>query len=174
MGKENLTKDMSTQTLIDKRKEGVVTAVYLGSIFILIAVVYFIHLPTSLWDRLVSFFSSLTLASVPGVANVSLPVPANPKDFADLYTAAFQFAMGIGILEIIVLVTRVFLHSPIARKAETIENIVFWLGASYLIASYLVNITIQSEWFVFWAGIIMIFGVSLVARGFVLLVKRFI
>jgi hypothetical protein len=169
-----LTKDTSPQTLIEKRNENVVTAVYLGSIFILIGVIYFIHLPNSLWDRIVSFFSSMTLAPLPGIANISLPVPSNPHAFADLYNAAFQFALGIGILEIIVLATRVFLHSPIARKAETVENIVFWLGASYLIATYLVNITIQSEWFVFWSGIILIFGVSLVVRGFVLLIKRFI
>ena len=32
--------------------------------------------------------------------------------------------------------------------------------------------TIQSEWFVFWAGIILIFGLALVARAFVLLAKR--
>jgi hypothetical protein len=32
--------------------------------------------------------------------------------------------------------------------------------------------TIAAEWFVFWAGIILIFGLSLVARSFVLLAKR--
>ena len=64
------------------------------------------------------------------------------------------------------------MHSPLPRKAETIENIVFWLGTSYLAITYLVNMTIMSEWFVFWAGIILIAGLSLVARSFVLLAGR--
>ena len=64
------------------------------------------------------------------------------------------------------------MHSSVTRIAETIENIVFWLGASYLIVAYLENMTIMSEWFVFWAGIILIFGLALVARAFVVLAKR--
>jgi hypothetical protein len=67
---------------------------------------------------------------------------------------------------------RVGFHSPVSRKAETIENIVFWLGTSYLIITYLVNMTIPGEWFVFWAGVILIFGLALIARAFVLLAKR--
>lgn len=89
-----------------------------------------------------------------------------------LYIAAFQFSLAVGILEIVILALRVGLHSPVSRKAETIENIVFWLGASYLIITYLVNMTLHSEWFVFWAGIILLFGLSLIARAFVLLARR--
>jgi hypothetical protein len=66
----------------------------------------------------------------------------------------------------------VWLFSPLPRKAETIENLVFWLGTSYLILTYLINVTIISEWFVFWAGIILIGGLSLVARAFVLKATR--
>jgi hypothetical protein len=64
------------------------------------------------------------------------------------------------------------IHSPLTRKAETIENVVFWLGTSYLAITYLVNMTIMSDWFVFWAGIILIGGLALVARSFVLLAGR--
>ena len=88
-----------------------------------------------------------------------------------LYTAAFQFCLGIGILEMSILALRIVMHSPLPRKAETIENIVFWLGTSYLVITYLVNMTIMSEWFVFWAGIILIGGLALVARAFVLLAE---
>ncbi len=64
------------------------------------------------------------------------------------------------------------MRSSVARKAETVENIVFWLGTSYLITTYLVNMTLSSEWFVFWAGIILLFGLSLIARAFVLLANE--
>jgi hypothetical protein len=170
MGRNNgLIKDLNTQALTDKKKESLFTAIYIGAVFILIALIYFIHL--GLWDSIVNFFSSLTLAQVPGTG-VFLPAPANPAAHIELYTAIFQFSLGIGILEIIILALRVVLHSPVSRKAETVENIVFSLGTSYLVITYLVNMTIPSEWFVFWSGIILIFGLSLVARAFVLLAKR--
>lgn len=138
---------------------------------IVLAVIYIAHLPTSLWNSVVDFFMTLTLSPVP-TTGIALPAPSNPAAHMELYLAAFQFAIAVGIIEVAVLFLRVLMHSPVQRKAETIENIVFWLGASYLVTTYLVNMTIAAEWFVFWAGIILIFGLSLVARAFILLAKR--
>ncbi len=160
---------LSLQGLSDKKKENLLTAIYVGSFFIILGVIYFIN--PSLWDNLVNFFSSLTLAPVPATG-ISLPAPASPANYMTLYLAAFQLAIALGILEIVILFIRVGLHSSVTRKAETVENIVFWLGSSYLIITYLVNMTISSEWFVFWAGIILVFGLALVARSFVLLAKQ--
>jgi hypothetical protein len=159
--------------LADNKKENLMTALYIGSIFIVLAVIYIIHLPSSLIDRLVDFFMSMTLASVP-TTGIVLPAPSNPAapGNIELYTAGFEFALAIGLIEVGILILRVLLHSPAKRKAETIENIVFWLGSSYLIITYLVNMTITAEWFVFWAGIIMIFGVALLARGLILLFQK--
>lgn len=171
MGKNSLMPSLNLQLLSDKKKEGLFTALYIGALFIILALVYYIHLSDNLWDSLVNFFTSLTLAPVPSTG-ISLPAPSNQENFGNLYVAAFQFGLAIGILEIIILALRVFLHSSITRIAETIENIVFWFGSSYLIIAYLVNMRISSEWFVFWAGIILIFGLALVARAFVILAKR--
>jgi predicted permease len=159
-----------TQAFTDKKKESLITALYVGGIFIILALIFV--LDTGIWGRLVNFFSTLTLAQVPGTS-ISLPAPLNPASHLQLYNAAFQFSIGIGILEIVILAVRILLHSPLARKAETIENLVFWLGTSYLIISYLVNMTLQTEWFVFWAGIILVAGLSLVTRAFILLVGRY-
>jgi hypothetical protein len=163
---------LDLQSLSEKKKENLFTAIYIGSVFIILALVYYSHI-ADLWDSLVNFFSSLTLAPVP-TTGISLPAPANPAGYLNmnLYGAVFQFCLALGILEIIILMLRVGLHSSITRKAETIENIVFWLGTSYLVSAYLVNMTIPSEWFVFWAGVILIFGLALVARSFVLLARR--
>jgi hypothetical protein len=162
---------LNPKTLPEKKKENLFTAIYIGTIFIIIAAVYFSHLPNSVWDEIVNFFTSLTLSPVPGT-NIPLPAPSNPASHTDLYFAVFEFAIALGVLEIVILMLRVYFHSPVARKAETVENIVFWLGASYLTITYLVNLDQPAEWFVFWAGIIMLFGLSLVARAFVLLAKR--
>jgi len=165
---EPLVNYLNLQALTDKKKESLVAAIYAGSIFIILALVYLIHLSSNFADKIVNFFSSFVLAQVPGTG-IALPAPANPAAYTVLYAAAFQFSIGVGILEIAILALRIYMHSPYPRKAETIENIAFWLGASYLIIAYLMNTTLQTEWFVFWAGIILVAGLSMVARAFVLL-----
>jgi hypothetical protein len=162
---------LNQPALPDKKKENLITAVYIGLIFILLAVIYFINLSHSVWNSFVTFLGSFVLTQVPGTS-IFLPAPANPASYGVLYIAVFQFFLGLGILEIAILALRIVLNSPLPRKAETIENMVFGFGSSYLIITYLVNTTIMSEWFVFWAGIILIVGLSLVARGFVLLAGR--
>jgi tellurite resistance protein TehA-like permease len=157
--------------LSDKKKESLLTVIYIGAVLIIIALIYSIHLNDDLFNGVVNFFTTLTLSTVPATG-IALPAPANPAAYITLYNVVFQFCIAIGLLEILILVFRVVLHSSVSRKAETIENIVFWLGTSYLVTTYLVNMTIPSEWFVFWAGIILIFGLALVARSFVLLAKR--
>ncbi len=166
-----LMKNFNPQSLSDKKKENLFTALYIGGLFIIIALIYYIHVADNLWNSVINFFTSLTLAPVPSTG-ISLPAPSNPTAYANLYNASFQLAIAIGILEIIILALRVWLGSSVSRKAETIENIVFWLGTSYLIVAYLQNMTITGEWFVFWAGIILIFGLALLARAFVILAKR--
>ena len=164
-----MTKDSVTHGLIDKSKESLVTYVYVGAIFIILALIFVLN--TGISGRIVNFFSSLTLAQVPGT-NIALPAPSIPSVHRQLYDIAFQFTISVGVLEIITLMVRILLHSSIARKAETIQNLVFWLGTSFLTVAYLVNITLQTEWFVFWAGIILIGGLSLVTRALILLLAR--
>ena len=169
-GRDHSLNDMpGTQAFTDKKKESLVTALYIGAIFIILALIFVLN--TGVWGRLVNFFSTLTLAQVPGTS-ISLPAPLNPASHTQLYNSAFQFSIGVGILEIVILTVRILLHSPLARKAETIENLVFWLGTSYLIIAYLINIKLQTEWFVFWAGIILIAGFSLLTRAFILIAGR--
>jgi hypothetical protein len=152
-----------------KNAEGLFSAIYVGSILIVLGLIFFFH--GTILIGLTNFFGSLTLAQVPGTG-IYLPAPLTPTAHTDLYTAAFQFCLSLGILEIIILVLRILFDSPLKRKAETVENIVFWFGASYLVITYLNDTATINKWFVFWAGIIMIFGLSLIARAFVLLARR--
>jgi hypothetical protein len=171
MRKSALFSDLGTKALTEKKKEGLVTAIYIGSIFILLALIYLVNVSKGLFGNLESLFSSFTFTTVPGTS-ITLPAPSNPAAFTLVYNAAFEFAFGLGMIELIILSLRIAVHSPLSRKAETIENLVFWLGTSFLVISYLVNMTIISEWFVFWSGIILIAGLALVTRGFVLFVRR--
>jgi hypothetical protein len=172
LGRESLKISLNLQALSEKKKESLITAIYIGVVFILLAIVYYANLPNSLWNNIVNFFGSFTLAEIPG-AGVSLPAPVDPHAFVSLYSAVFEFLLGVGILEIGILALRIYLQSPVARKAETVANIVFWLGASFLAIAYLVKMTIMTEWFMFWAAIILLGGVSLLVRASVILAKRY-
>src|SRR4030042_7045887 len=112
MGKNSSMPSLNLESISDKKKEGLFTALYIGALFIILALVYFIHLSDNLWDSLVTFFTTLTLAPVP-TTGVSLPAPSTPADFGNLYIAAFQFSIALGIVEIIILTLRVILHSSV-------------------------------------------------------------
>lgn len=103
---------------------------------------------------------------------VFLPAPANPAAHAVLYGAAAQFSLGVGILQILVLALRLIIRSLPSKTAETVGHLVFWFGASYLISTLLNDATTLGTWFAFWAGILVVLGVSLIARGLVLFAKK--
>ena len=103
---------------------------------------------------------------------ITLLAPASPASHAVLYGAVFQFCIGLGILQIVFLMLRLMMNSPIGKTAETMGNLVYWFGAAYLVTTYLNDTTTLSRWFVFWAGILIILGLSLIARAFVLFSKR--
>lgn len=156
-----------------KTQERIFSAVSFGFFLILIGIIYVINLPANLWNEIITFFGSFTLAQVP-TTGIYLPAPISPSSHALLYGAIFQFCVGIGILQIIMLLVRYASKSPIGKIAETMGNLVFWFGTAYLITNYLNRTTDMSKWFVFWAGTLMILGLSFIARAFVLLGKKWI
>jgi hypothetical protein len=137
----------------------------------MLGLIYVINLPNSLWNALIDFFTSLTAAQVPGTG-IYLPAPISPASHAVLYGAIFQLCIGLGVLQIIFLMLRLIMNSKINKTAETMGNLVYWFGSAYLVTTYLNSTTTISGWFVFWAGILIILGLSFIARAFVLLVKR--
>jgi hypothetical protein len=169
VGEGGLSENSTVQKRPYKASESVISGVAAGFVLILIGVIY-ISTP-SLLDSIVSFFSNITFVTVPGTG-ISLPAPIAPSAHGVLYGAVFQFVLGVGIMEIIVLVLRFAMHSPVSRLAETVGNVVFWLGTAYLVNTYLNEAATINKWFVFWAGILVFLGLSLLARGFVLLAKR--
>jgi hypothetical protein len=169
--RDDSLQDPGSKTKGFKHAESLFSALYIGTIFISLGVIYFIHLPKNLFLELIDFFDSLTLARVPDTG-IYLPAPISPAAHVDLYTAIFQFFLVIAVIEVVILALRFVFNSSIKRKAETISNVVFWFGVSYLIYTYLMDSATINKWFVFWIGMIIIFGLSLIARAFVLLAVR--
>jgi len=157
--------------------EGLIAAVSVGLFFILVGVIVVINL--NIWSEVKHFLNSFTVANV-GNSSIKLPVPISPAAYTAVYSVVFQFALGIAILEILILAMRLSLGSRRERSAETVGHLVFWVGAVFLLnnltdmKSTLALSQQQSMWFQFWTAIIILFGFSLIARGvFLLAAKRF-
>jgi hypothetical protein len=132
----------------------------------------------NLFDNVVKFLSNFKITQV-GTTDIYVPAPENIGDYIDVYLAARQFSLVWGVFLIGMAGARFILGSHVRRKAENIGDIVFWLGATYLIQTFLVQTTQAlpqtidaTKWFEFWATIIVLVGVSLIARAIFLLVAR--
>ena len=155
-------------------REKLIYAVSAGVVLILVGIVFSLAQPNNLWDKIIDFFNSFTLAEVPGTRFLSsetglfLPAPISPSAHYVLYNAVLQFCLGLGLYQVLLLFVRFKIESPIKKIAQTLASVIYWLGTSYLVARFLNSSTTISNWWVFWAGILLVSGLSFLARGFVL------
>ncbi|MEM3050484.1 MAG: hypothetical protein QXJ40_00140 [Candidatus Bathyarchaeia archaeon] len=163
--------NLNAQTRAYRLSEGVISAISVGAVFILIGMVFVLAQPNSLWDSIVNFFTSFTIRSVPGT-DIYLPAPSNTAVHGVFYNALFQFCVGLGILQILLLMIRFAVRSPVVKTAETVGNLVFWFGAAYLILLFLSAMPSLTQWFMFWASLLIMLGLSFFARAMVLLTRR--
>lgn len=154
-----------------KRRETLFSAMSAGFFFILVGAI-FVYTSSidnvNLFDKIVVFFRDFEIVKVPNTEVIFLPGPHSPSSHLAVYSAAAKFSIIWGLYQIAVLALRLVVHSPIGKKAETASNIVYWLGASYLINVSLIE---TSLWFAFWAQVIMLVGVSLIVRAIILLFR---
>jgi hypothetical protein len=152
--------------------DGFITALAFGGFLIIVGLI-FASTP-DLWQKINDFFNSITTVSYPfggPTSTISLLAPANPADHQVLYTALMQFSIAFGVLQVIILGLRLWVHSKTSRIAETLGNAVFWFGATILVNFFLLTGTL-SGWFEYWTALIIVVGVSLIARAFVYFAKK--
>jgi hypothetical protein len=166
----------NTHTLRHWRWESLFVAVSAGFFFILIGTLFATR--PALYDNLTTFFNSDSWTNrTVNNSTIAIPVPKNPSNFPEIYNAALTFSLAWGIFQVAILVLRFFVDSPSRRKARTVQGVVFWLGASYLINTYLISAYSDAEaaqrgWFLFWAAVIILIGLALIARAIALAVLR--
>jgi len=157
--------------------ETVIAAVSTGFFFVLIGIIFVIN--QNLWTKIIDYLKDFTTVQI-AHTSINVPVPATPAAHTAVYSATFQFALGIAILQILILAMRVILGSRIRRTAETTGNLVFWFGAAYKLnnlsgmESTLTHNQQLTVWFQFWAVIIILIGLSLVSRAAVLIAARYL
>ena len=155
-----------------KHREAVIGGISAGFFFIIVGAL-FVVMPT-LFDRIVAFFNDLDIVTIP---NLGIPwlAPVHPLSLSNqtVYLAAERFSFIWGVFQIVVLVLRLVLRSTVEKVSETVSNMVYWFGSGVLIRMFLLEFvrfpTVGglTRWFVFWAAIIMLFGVTLIIRGII-------
>jgi hypothetical protein len=155
-----------------RRNEGLLGALTAGFFFILIGIL-FITIP-NLFSKTIAFFQDFNSVRVPHT-DVYLPAPVTPSQYTAVYTAVFRFSLIWAFFEIAILILRFSAGLRYRRIARGFGNVVFWFGAAFLTNRYLNSMTIgmaltiqQERWFVFWALLIALIGVSLVIRAIAL------
>ena len=148
-------------------RESFIGIISAGFFFVLIGAL-FITMPT-LFDNIFSFLRNFDIVTIPNTGIVFI-APIRPWTHVIVYRAAEQFSFIWGFFQIVILALRFIVRSPLGKMAETGSNIVFWLGAGYLIGTFLTGTTTLTVWFVFWSMIITLIGLSLIIRAIVLAV----
>jgi hypothetical protein len=152
-----------------RRREGVMGALSVGLFFVVIGVI-FITTP-DLLNNVISFIRNFDALRVPST-DVYLPAPKTPYVHTAVYSAAQQFSLIWAILEIAMLGLRIVFRSPLRKMAENASSIIFWFGEVYLIPTFLNDTTTLTMWFAYWAAVIMLAGITLIARAVILAAMR--
>ncbi|HXZ98387.1 MAG TPA: hypothetical protein VED24_03370 [Candidatus Acidoferrum sp.] len=130
-----------------------------GAFLIIIAVIY-LRTP-GLLSEIRAFVNDFQLVEVYQGFRWFVPSTNHPV----LYAAAEQFCYAFGLVQILVLGLKFARRSSTYGKARTVSGIVFWLGAGYILSLLTQG---ALSWLSFIAGLIILVGVSIVARAVVL------
>jgi len=147
-------------------QEGLFTAISIGFVLLLVGTLFVIN--PDLFGSILDFFRDFELVDVPNT-DIMFPAPATPSSHSMVYQAAGQFSIALAVFQIIILALRFVIPSSWGKRSETVGNFVYWVGASFLIQLFLIE---TMQWFVFWSTIIILVGVSIIARAAVMAVTR--
>ena len=153
-----------------KHREGIFSAISAGFFFLLVGAIFVIR--PALFQGVIDFFQGFDLVTVPHTTGFTVWAPVFPRAHLIVYRAFEEFAFVFGVFQLVILALRFIAGSPWAKKAETASNFVFWVGAGYLALTILIQTTrfpaALTAWFVFWAALVMLLGLSLIIRAVIL------
>lgn len=147
-------------------QEGLFTAISIGFFLLLVGSLFVIN--SNLFGSIMDFFKDFKLVDVPNT-DIMFPAPEFPQLHLTVYQAARQFSIALAVFQVVILALRFFIPSSWEKRSETVGNFVYWGGTSFLIQLFLIETT---QWFTFWSTIIILIGVSLIARAVVMAVSR--
>jgi hypothetical protein len=151
-------------------RESLIGAVSAGFFLVLLGALFI--LTPGLFTGTIDFFESFEFAPIPHTA-ISWFAPATPLSASNriVYTAVEQFCYAFGVFHVVILALRFAARSTTSKKADTAGNLVFWIGTGYLVQRLLIEPTIwpaRTTWYIFWAALIALVGVTLIVRAIIL------
>ncbi len=149
-----------------KSQEWLFTAISAGFFLLLVGTLFVIT--PNLFESIIDFFTDFKLVDVPNT-NIIFPGPEFPRSHLKIYQVVGQASVGLCVFQILILALRFILPSVWGKRSETVGNFVFWAGTAFLVQYFLVDST---QWFVFWSTIVILAGVSLIARAAVMAISR--
>ena len=154
-----------------KYQEGLFTAISVGFGLLLVGALFIIT--PNLFGKIVDFFKDFGIVDVPNTDIIFL-APESPRLHSVIYQAAGQFSIALTIFQAVILALRFIIPSSLSKKSESVSSLVYWAGATFLIQSFLIDNAPVSltDWFQFWPLIIVLAGVSLLARAAFMAVSR--
>ena len=135
--------------------------------FCLLLVGFLFAVNPNLFDNILDFFKGFDMVDVPNT-DITFLAPEFPNNHSLVYQAAGQFSIALAIFQIVILALRFVILSSWEKRSETVGNLVYWAGAAVLIQLFLIE---NTQWFVFWSTLIIIIGVSLIARAVVMAIS---
>jgi len=146
--------------------EWLFTAIAIGFFLLLVGTLFVIT--PNLFDNILDFLKDFKLVDVSNT-DIVFPAPEFPRIHLTVYQAVGQFSIAVCLFQIVLLALRFFVPSSWSKRAENVGNLVYWGGAAFLIQLFLIE---NTQWFVFWSTLIIIVGVSMIARATVMAVSR--
>lgn len=173
---DKLAEDFGTLSHAYRYRESLIGAVSVGFFLILLGALFFFT--PGLFGRTIDFFEDFGLVNVPRTT-VSWFAPTHLTTHRVVYTAVEQFCFAFGVFQIVILALRFAARSSTSKKADAAGDLIFWIGTGYLVRvlliermfSQVIALDVRTTWFVFWAALITLCGVSLIARAIVLAVS---
>lgn len=147
-------------------QEGLFTAITAG--FFLLAIGAIFVITPNLFDKVINFFQDFSIVNVPNT-EISFVGLENPQAHMTVYEAAWQFSIALAVFQLIILGLRSAISSSWGKRSEALGNLVSTVGSIYLIQIFLIE---NTQWFVFWSTIIIVIGVSLIARAAIMAISR--
>ena len=131
-----------------------------GAFLIIVAVIYLTT--PNIANEVKAFIRDFQLVEVFDDFSWFVPSTTHPV----LYAAAERFCYLFGVAQILILGLTFARGSSIHRKAETFSGVVFWLGAGYVLGLLSQGVLL---WLSFIASLVILIGVSIVARSLVVM-----
>ena len=130
--------------------------------FLLLIGTLFVITP-DLFGSVIDFFTDLDIVAVPNTEIMFLG-PENPLTHMTLYQAVGQLCIAVAAFDSFMLILRFVVPSTLEKRSEAAGNVVYWVGAAVLVQALLIDST---QWFAYWSALIIVIGVSLIARAIV-------